>query len=76
MKAFNYASKFIPEYPEDLSIIRGSLECVGDINPSITEERLDDLYREFCDMKYSASWLDISEEIIDEFTKYLSKKDI
>ena len=72
-KAFVRTPEFTSNFPEDLATIRKYLKQRGKLN--ITDGQLDDAYREFCDDKYDANWLNLNDDILDEFSCHLETID-
>lgn len=78
MKAFVFKDGFKPQYPkgmeEDIKEIYDYLKNNGTIN--IKYETINSLYGRFCAQEYSASWLNVNSEILEEFARWLSKIEI
>lgn len=74
MKAFDFEEQFESKYPKDLEEIKDYLKSKGTIN--VKYKTLDSLYRDFCNQEYSASWMSLDSEILDEFARWLSELEI
>lgn len=68
---FKRYENFTSHYPEDLKQIRNYLEQIGILN--CTDKKLDNLWRYFSDDKYSASWLDPTDDSLEHFAYWLEK---
>lgn len=63
---------FVPMYPDDLNRIREYLEDSGELKA--TDREIDEYYRDFSDSLYSASWLVVNENILEQFSCWLEEK--
>lgn len=62
------------KYPEDVNKICDYLNQNGKVN--ITSAAIARFYSDFSDELYAASWMEISDQILEEFANYLSEQDI
>ena len=56
-------------YPEDMKLILNYLNSHGKI--FVKESTIEDLYYEFSDRKYCASWMGVNEQMLEEFEEWL-----
>lgn len=56
-------------YPEDMELILAYLNEHGKLN--ITDSAVEDLYYEFSDEQYCASWMSVNEQMLKEFEEWL-----
>jgi hypothetical protein len=61
-------------YPEDMAQILKHLNENGVV--LVSASTIEDLYSEFSDEKYSAGWMSITEERLEEFSDWLDELDI
>lgn len=67
----NYA-KFA--YPEDMRLILDYLNAHGKI--LVKESTIEDLYYDFSDEKYCASWMCVNEQMLEEFEDWLNELEL
>lgn len=61
-------------YPDDMKRILDYLNTHGKI--LVKPSTIESLYYDFSDERYSASWLYVDEQILEEFEDWLTEKDI
>lgn len=57
-------------YPEDMERIMSYLNSRGKVN--VSEKMIERLYEDFSEHMYCAQWLIVSEEILNQFSEWLS----
>lgn len=62
------------KYPEDMQTILNYLSQNGRIN--VSPEQIEELYSDFSEEEYCASWMTVSESTLSAFTEYISQKEI
>lgn len=75
MKAYvknEHMSRF--EYPDEMEKILTYLSANGKLQ--ISEEMVEKLYQEYSDQKYAASWMAVSDEILESFADWLSDYEV
>lgn len=73
MRVYERKLKFEYEYPEDMKLILDYLNEHGEI--LVGELIIEDLYRDFSDEKYCASWMGVNEQRLEEFEDWLEHYD-
>jgi hypothetical protein len=73
MKVYRRFSEYRFAHPEDMSLILDYLKSHGEI--LIDEDIIEDLYYLFSDEKYSAGWLCVDEQILEESEEWLNELD-
>lgn len=74
MKVFEKFGNDTFRNSDDMYEILGYLHMRGRVNAS--PETIETLYGEFSDEEYCASWINVSDEHLEMFADWLSKRDI
>lgn len=61
-------------YPEDMKLILDYLNTHGKI--LVKESTIEDLYYDFSDEKYCASWMCVNEQMLEEFEDWLNELEL
>lgn len=61
-------------YPEDMRLILDYLNTHGKI--LVKESTIEDLYYDFSDEKYCASWMCVNEQMLEEFEDWLNELEL
>ena len=69
MRVYERKYKFDFDYPEDMKLILDYGEIL------VGELTIEDLYRDFSDEKYCASWMGVNEQRLEEFEDWLEHYD-
>lgn len=69
-----YERKHDFTFPEDMKKILDYLNTYGKI--LVKDSTIECLYYEFCDEKYDAGWMSISNKILDEFEEWLNEYEL
>lgn len=74
MKAYkrNKYSSFT--YPEEMKLILDYLNSHGQI--LVEESTIEDLYYDFSEEKYCASWMGVNDRLLGEFEDWLTEVDL
>lgn len=66
-----YERKYNPKYtyPEDMKMILDYLNEHGKI--LVSDSDIENLYYDFSDEKYCASWMGVNEQMLEEFEDWL-----
>jgi hypothetical protein len=64
-----YERKYNYLYPEDMKMILNYLNEHGKI--LVSDSDIEDLYCDFSDEKYCASWMGVNEQMLEEFEDWL-----
>lgn len=71
MKVYKKHDKYKFIYPDDMEKILNFLSKHGEI--FVSDSTIEDLYFEFSNERYSASWVSVNERLLEEFTDWLDE---
>ena len=62
------------DYPDDMEVIMGYLATHGMLNADAKE--VEKLYREYSEDSWCAGWMNVDENILENFADWLEEKNI
>ena len=69
MKAFERKKVFSFRYPDEMEKILNYLNTVGKI--FVSPKKIEELYEDFSEEKYCASWMGVNDELLEQFADWL-----
>lgn len=70
MKVYKRHNKYNFAYPNDMEKILNYLSKHGEI--LVDDSTIENLYYDFSDIKYDASWMSVNEQMLEEFEDWLN----
>lgn len=61
---------FRPSYPDQLAKLRAA---IGHTDPYLSDEDLEELYRDYSDREWCAGWIGLGDETLAGFIEWLQK---
>ena len=74
MKAYTKRDECTFDYPDEMAKILEYLEAHGTLHDSA--RTVQSLYRDYSCERWSAGWIGVNDEILEEFADYLAEIDI
>ena len=74
MKVYKKFQEYNFTHPEDMNLILDYLNKHGEI--LIENSSIESLYYDFSDERYSAGWIGVNDDTLEEFAEWLDKYEL